>query len=51
MLQCLICGLKFGEEKRLEIHGKTHEKRIAKNKTKRNTKMPDFEKPDFSQVM
>ena len=51
MFQCLTCGLKFGEEKRLGIHSKTHEKKMAKNKPKKNTKMPDFEKPDFSQVM
>ncbi|MCH9658750.1 hypothetical protein K0U27_08715 [archaeon] len=51
MFQCLICGLKFEEEKRLDIHNKTHEKSKAKNKPKRRTDMPDFEKPDFSQVM
>jgi hypothetical protein len=51
MLQCLICGLKFAEEKRLDIHNKTHEKSKAKNKTKRKTDMPDFEKPDFSLVL
>jgi hypothetical protein len=51
MFQCLTCGLKFGEEKRLDIHSKTHEKSNAKNKTKRRTDMLDFEKPDFSHVM
>ncbi len=51
MLQCTICGSKFIEEKRLKIHFKTHEKREAKNKIQKRTKMPDFEKPDFSQVM
>ena len=51
MFPCLICGLKFAEERRLEIHGKTHEKNKTKNKTKGKTNMPDFEKPDFSQVM
>ena len=51
MLQCSICGLKFTEEKRLNIHRKTHEKSNAKNKTHKKTDMPDFEKPDFSQVM
>jgi len=51
MLQCVVCGLKFEEEKRLEIHSKTHEKSKAKNKTKRGKEMPDFEKPDFTQVM
>ena len=51
MFQCLKCGLSFTEEKRLNIHFKTHEKREAKNKIPKKTKMPDFEKPDFSQVM
>jgi len=51
MFQCSICSLKFVEEKRLTIHYKTHEKRKAKNKTEKGTGMPDFEKPDFSQVM
>jgi hypothetical protein len=51
MFQCLTCGLKFAEEQRLDIHNKTHEKSKAKNKTKRRADMPDFEKPDFSQVM
>ncbi len=51
MLQCSICGSKFEEEKRLKIHFKTHEKREAKNKRQKRTEMPDFEKPDFSQVM
>ena len=51
MFQCPICGSKFVEEKRLNIHFKTHEKREAKNKIQKRTKLPDFEKPDFSQVM
>jgi hypothetical protein len=51
MLQCSICGSKFEEEKRLKIHFKTHEKREAKNKKQKRTGLPDFEKPDFSQVM
>jgi len=41
----------FTEEKRLKIHFKTHEKRDAKNKISKKTTMPDFDKPDFSQVM
>ncbi|MDH3822994.1 MAG: hypothetical protein OES19_04585 [Nitrosopumilus sp.] len=51
MFQCSICGLKFVEEKRLNIHCKTHEKRKTKNKKQKGTGTPDFEKPDFSQVM
>lgn len=51
MFQCPVCGSKFAEEKRLKIHIKTHEKREVKDKTQKRTKMADFEKPDFSQVM
>ncbi len=51
MFQCPVCGSKFTEEKRLRIHFKTHEKRDAKNKIQKKTKLPDFEKPDFSHVM
>lgn len=51
MLNCSICGLKFVEEKRLKIHFKTHEKREAKGKKQKSNRMPDFDKPDFSQVM
>ena len=50
MFQCSSCGLKFDEEKRLRIHFKTHQRKEAKNK-KQKREMPDFEKPDFSQVM
>jgi hypothetical protein len=48
---CTVCGLKFDEETRLKIHFKTHEKREAKPKKQKRNEMPDFEKPDFSQVM
>ena len=51
MLECSVCGSKFAEEKRLKIHSKTHEREKAKNKTQKTTTKPDFEKPDFSQVM
>ena len=51
MFQCSICGLKFVEEKRLRIHFKTHENKEEENKKQKRTIMPDFEKPDFSQVM
>ena len=51
MFQCSTCGLKFVEEKRLDIHYKTHEKRKTKNKARKIKEIPDFEKPDFSQVM
>lgn len=48
MIKCEICGMKFTEEIRYQRHLKTHQ-----NKTKRTKKpvMPDFNKPDFSQVM
>jgi len=51
MFQCSVCGSKFAEEKRLKIHLKTHEKKNSKNKSQNKIRMPDFEKPDFSQVM
>ncbi len=51
MFQCPKCGKRFAKEKRLTIHFKTHEKRDAKNKISKKTTIPDFEKPDFSQVM
>ncbi len=51
-MKCSECGMKFNEEKRLEIHRNTHKKRESKGKKqKQNTNMPDFDKPDFSQVM
>ena len=51
MFLCSICGLKFSEENRLKIHFKTHEKKDAKPKKQKRQEMPDFERPDFSQVM
>ena len=51
MLKCPICDMKFTEEIRLERHINTHKKRQEKG-TKQNQKnVPDFEKPDFTQVM
>ena len=44
--------MKFTDEKRLEIHSNVHKKRELKGKKqKRTTATPDFDKPDFSQVM
>jgi len=40
--------MKFKEEKRLKIHIKTHENKKPK---RQKSNMPDFEKPDFTQVM
>ena len=51
-LKCPECSMKFDEEKRLERHRNTHKKRELKGKKqKHNKSMPDFDKPDFSQVM
>ncbi len=51
MFQCSKCDSKFEEERRLKIHYKTHENKETKNKSKKQKGMPDFEKPDFTQVM
>lgn len=51
MFACSVCGLKFDEEKRLKIHFKTHENKETRPKKQKRQEMPDFEKPDFSQVM
>lgn len=48
MLKCKICGMEFTEERRLKIHCKTHDNKKSK-KTKKV--LPDFDKPDFTQVM
>ncbi len=51
MFQCPKCDSKFEEERRLKIHYKTHENKETKNRTRKQKGMPDFEKPDFTQVM
>ena len=48
MIKCKVCGMEFAEERRLKIHCKTHEGKKSKKEKKG---MPDFDKPDFSQVM
>ena len=49
---CSECGMKFEDEKRLKIHRNTHKKRELKGKKqKQSSTLPDFDKPDFSQVM
>ena len=49
---CSECGMKFENEKRLKILCNTHKKRELKGrKQKQSTTLPDFDKPDFSQVM
>ena len=51
-MQCAQCGMKFTDEKRLQIHLNVHKKRELKDKKQKQipTK-PDFDKPDFSHVM
>ena len=49
---CSECGMKFANETRLKIHCNTHKKRESKGKKQKQSKvLPDFDKPDFSQVM
>ena len=48
MFKCSNCDMTFVEQRRLEIHSKTHKNKKPK---KQKNKMPDFDKPDFSQVM
>ena len=51
-LECHECGMAFNDKKRLERHQNTHKKRESKGKKQKNDKtMPDFDRPDFSQVM
>ena len=43
--------MQFTDEKRLERHSNTHAKRALKGRKQKDSKSPDFDKPDFSQVM
>jgi len=43
--------MKFTDEKRLARHANTHIKKAQKGKKKKGNNLPDFDKPDFSQVM
>ncbi len=43
--------MQFNDEKRLERHSNTHKKRELKGRKQKQNSMPDFDKPDFSQVM
>lgn len=43
--------MKFTDEIRLERHMNTHKKREAKGTKQKGSNGPDFDKPDFSQVM
>jgi len=51
MLKCPKCDMEFNDEKRLERHSNTHTKRELKGQKQKKSMMPDFEKPDFTQVM
>ena len=48
MIKCAVCGMKFTEEVRYNRHMKTHQNKKAR---KQKSGMPDFDKPDFSQVI
>jgi len=43
--------MQFTDEIRLERHMNTHKKREAKGAKGKQNRTPDFDKPDFSQVM
>ena len=43
--------MKFDDEIRLERHMNTHKKRELKGSKQKGRGAPDFDKPDFSQVM
>lgn len=43
-----MCDMEFTDQIRFERHFKTHQ---SKTKKPKKSIMPDFEKPDFSQVM
>ena len=43
--------MQFTSEERLERHFKTHLKKERKTKKTKNNTSPDFDRPDFSQVM
>jgi len=43
--------MQFDDEKRLERHSNTHKRSELKGRKQKESKMPDFDKPDFSQVM
>lgn len=51
MIECPKCKMKFTEEERFQRHFNTHKKRNEKGAKQKNQSMPDFNKPDFSQVM
>jgi len=43
--------MQFNDEKRLERHSNTHTQRELKGRKQKESGLPDFDKPDFSQVM
>ena len=51
MLNCPKCTMQFTEEVRLQRHLNTHTKKEAKGSKSKQNNVPDFDKPDFSQVM
>ncbi len=51
MLQCPKCTMQFTEEIRLQRHLNTHKNKEQKGIKQKQGNVPDFDKPDFSQVM
>ena len=51
MLKCTKCGMEFNDEKRLERHFNTHIKKEKKGRREKKNSLPDFDKPNFTQVM
>jgi len=43
--------MQFNDEKRLERHSNIHTKTELKGRKQKESRLPDFDKPDFSQVM
>ena len=51
VFKCSKCNMQFNDEKRLERHSNIHTKTELKGRKQRESRLPDFDKPDFSQVM
>ena len=51
MYKCPKCDMSFDDQIRLERHFNTHKKRELKGHKQKEKGLPDFDKPDFSQVM
>lgn len=51
MPKCKKCDMDFTSVERLARHFNTHLKKAKKNKKTKDKGSPDFDKPDFTQVM